>query len=221
MKNNTSESVAERIIATLRCNRISTVEVADCMEKSGLFENAFPTQKGLYKVGMVKWVYAANNSNWSIHEQIRNVQGREVLMIEAYNCEKRAMIGALVSKYVLLYQQAEAIISNELFRDLNDIYKENYPIWCKGYTPIGCFNKEVENPPTEWIKEHHDKYQNSIAVCDDNGVVIIPKEYHTEDFLDKLEWIEEQEDKWFDCLDRSKMNTFEIVCLKKYSQQDK
>ena len=45
---------------------------------------------------------------------------------------------------------------------------------------------------------------------------IIPKEYHTKEFFDKIVAIEAQEDIWFDRLDRKKENTFEIVCLKKY-----
>ena len=70
----------------------------------------------------------------------------------------------------------------------------------------------------EKIKEHKEKYNGAIAVCDDCGVVIIPKEYHTEDFYKSLEFIEEQEDIWFDCIDRLKMSTFETVCLKKYKK---
>lgn len=66
------------------------------------------------------------------------------------------------------------------------------------------------------INEHKNKYDGSIMVCDDCGVVLIPKEYHTKEFFDKIVAIEAQEDIWFDRLDRKKENTFEIVCLKKY-----
>ena len=41
---------------------------------------------------------------------------------------------------------------------------------------------------------------------------------HRGEFYKKLEWIEEQEDIWFDCIDRKKWNTFETVCLKKYEE---
>jgi hypothetical protein len=34
----------------------------------------------------------------------------------------------------------------------------------------------------------------------------------------KLEWIEEQEDMWFDCVHRRKWSTYDTVCLKKYLQ---
>jgi hypothetical protein len=53
-------------------------------------------------------------------------------------------------------------------------------------------------------------------VCDDTGVVTIPGNRISEEFLQRLDWIEEQEDIWFDCIDRRKWDTFETVCLKRY-----
>ena len=65
-------------------------------------------------------------------------------------------------------------------------------------------------------KEHMEKYDGAIAVCDDCGVVIIPKEYITDEFLKVLHHMEEQEDIWFDRLDHYKESTFDIVCKKEY-----
>lgn len=213
-------SIQDRIIGCIRKNRISTVEVSDCMDKSGVFADANPTQRGAFRVGKVRWVYACDESNWTIHEQIREVREGEVVMIEAFDCGNRALIGALMSKYMLLYMQAAAIISNCPFRDANDIYKERYAVWCNGFTPIGCFNKMPQKMPDHAvIQEHRERYHGAIAVCDDNGVVIIPKELHTEEFLSKLFRIEEQEDIWFDCLDRKKWDTFDIVCKRRYLEE--
>lgn len=212
--------IKKQIIEKIKRNRISTTEVADCMGKSGLFENAYCVNRGHFKVGNVKWIYGYNDSNWSIHEQARDVQPHDVVMIEAFNCHNRATIGELVTKFILLYQEAEAIISNAPLRDGNDLIKQNYPVWCNGFTPVGSFNKKIEEPLNPEIeKEHREKYEGSIAVCDDTGVVIIPKNLHTQDFLDKLDFIEEQEDIWFDCLDRKKWDTYDIVCLKKYKDK--
>ena len=58
-------------------------------------------------------------------------------------------------------------------------------------------------------------------VCDDCGVVVVPKPLHTDEFMRRLERIEEQEDIWFDRLDHKKENTFEIVCLKNYLKEQK
>lgn len=209
--------MVDRIIKLIKMNRISTTEVADCLGKSGLFPDARSILPGNYRVGRVRWIYACNESNWVIHEMARDVCPGEIVMIEGFGCSDRAVIGELVSKYILLYRQAEAIITNENMRDANNLLKERFAIWCRGFSPIGCFNREENARLGEEIyREHYEKYHGSIAVCDDSGVVIIPKELHTEEFYQKLIDIENQEDIWFDCLDHRKWDTFDIVCKKRY-----
>lgn len=211
------EKITDKIIRQMKTNRISTTEVADCLGKSGLFRDAKAILPGKYKVGIVRWIYACNESNWTIHEMAREVCPGEIVMMEAFHCNERAIIGELVSKYILLYKQAEAIITNENMRDANALLKERFSIWCKGFSPIGCFNREEGSRLDEkTYREHYEKYNGSIAVCDDSGVVIVPKELHTEEFYQKLIDIENQEDMWFECLDHRKWDTYDIVCLKKY-----
>lgn len=210
-----------KIIDYIRRNRVSTTEVADCLGKSGVLENVLPINRGHFKVGNVKWVYAYKETNWDVHEQITTTQENDIVFIDAIECGNRAIIGELVSKYILLYRQANAIVSNSKMRDAGALIRENYPIWCTGVSPVGCFNEKPISPPSEdIITAHSNKYDGSIMVCDDCGVVLIPKEYHNVDFLNKLIKIEEQEDIWFDRLDRKKENTFEIVCLKKYLKEE-
>ena len=93
--------IKKEIIEKIRKNRISTTEVADCLGKTGLFENAHCVNRGHFAVGNVRWIYAYNESNWSIHEQARDVQAGDVVMIEAFNCHNRATIGELVSKFMI------------------------------------------------------------------------------------------------------------------------
>lgn len=205
------------IIEYIKCNRVSTTEVADCLGKSGVLSGVRPIINGKFKVGNVKWVYAFDESNWTVHEQIIDTQEGDIVLIEAFECNERAIIGELVSKYILLYKQAAAIVALAPMRDAGALLREGYSVWCTGFNPVGCYNKKSEKKiPEHMIEEHRQKYDGAIAVCDDCGVVIIPKECHTEEFYKKLEMIEEQEDTWFERLDRKKENTFEIVCLKKY-----
>lgn len=211
--------IKSKIIDYIKRNRVCTTEVADCLGKSGAMEGVMPINRGQFKVGNIKWVYANAESNWNVHEQIISTHEGDIVFIEAFDCKNRAIIGELVSKYILLYRQAEAIICNAKFRDAAALLKESYPIWCTGFSPVGCFNKKsTKDLDPAIVSEHKGKYDNAIAVCDDCGVVIIPKDQFTEEFYQKLVKIEEQEDIWFYRLDHYKENTFEIVCLKKYLQ---
>lgn len=213
-------TVSERIIEYIRENRVSTTEVADCLGKSGVLRDVSPITRGRFCVGEVYYCCTYAESNWPLHEQIQNIQKNKIVFIDAIDCGERAVAGELVSKYLLLYMQSEAIITNGFMRDAHRLIKEQYNIWCKGVTPIGCFNTMVDNKYSSIIDERAEAFSGSIAVCDDSGVVIIPKENHNESFLDKLKWIENQEDIWFDCIDRKKWNTFQTVCLKEYMRDN-
>jgi regulator of RNase E activity RraA len=148
---------------------------------------------------------------------LENFKEGDVVFIESINCGERAVFGDLVSKFLILYKQATAIIVNGYMRDAQRLIKEDYPIWCKGVTPLGCFNKEIITPIDEKIlKEFQEQYSDAIAVCDDSGVVIIPKNMITNEFLEKLEFIELQEDIWYYCIDTKKWSTYDTVSLKKY-----
>lgn len=210
-------NIADKIVEYLQKNRVSTTEVADCLGKSGAIESVQAVNRGHYVAAKVKWVYAHGESNWGVHEQICDLLEGYIVFVDVFDCKNRAILGELVTKYILLYCGCKGLVVKGNVRDAAALIKENYPIWCEGFNPIGCFNKKCDNDIAEEVKLQHKKYYDeAIMVCDDCGVVLIPKEYHTEEFYRKLENIEKQEDIWFERLDCFKENTFEIVCQKKY-----
>lgn len=214
-------SIQEKIIDYLVRNRVSTTEVADCLGKTGVLPNLMPCNQGYYKAGKIIWVYAYDESNWPVHEQIQDIEEDGIVFVDMLNCGDRAIFGELVSKYILLYHQSRAIVVNGKMRDAAALLREKWPVWCNGYTPVGCFNRKPEKEVDKlWRDEHRARYDGAVAVCDDCGVVVIPKEKITEDFLEKLYHIEDQEDIWFDRLDHYKESTFDIVCKKAYLQDD-
>ena len=209
--------IADRIVDFLIHNRVSTTEVADVLGKSGALEDIHAVNRGHYKAGIIKYIYAYEESNWPVHEQVENVEEDRIIYVDAFDCGNRAIFGELVSKYLLLYRQSKAIIINGNMRDAAEVYRENYPIWCKGFTPIGCFNRKPEKDleVSRYITKKN-SLDGAIAVCDDCGVVVIPKEEINEKMLSKLQGIENQEDIWFDRLNHFKESTFDIVCKKTY-----
>lgn len=216
-----SESVKTDIINYIRRNRVSTTEVADCLGKKGVIEGVYPLTTQQHKVGEIFYTYAVKESNWHIHRDLTNDVEGKVVFMDAIDVNGRALVGELVAKYTILYREAIAIVSNGKMRDAHALKKEKFPVWCKGVSPVGCFNNEVqENDFYEIIETHRRELEGAVAVCDDSGVVVIAKDLLTEDFLQKLIEIEKQEDIWFDCIDRLKWNTFETVCEKKYKERD-
>ncbi len=214
-------NIVQEAINLIEANKISTTEVADVLGKTGQIPNVRALNKGKFCAGEVVCLYAINNSNYELHRQLADADlNGKILFVYNVNCD-RAVFGDLVSKYILLYKRAKAIVINGKLRDAHTLIKEGYPIWCTEVTPIGCVNyQNGDDLTSEQITELKAKYEGSIMVCDDSGVVMIPKEKIDQQLLSKLEFIEFQEDIWFYCLDTLKMSTYDIVCQKKY-QTDK
>lgn len=212
----------EEAIKLIESNKISTTEVGDVLGKTGQIEGVRPLIQGLFKVGEVKCIYAINNSNYEVHKQLAesdDIEGK-ILFVYNVNCN-RSVFGDLVSKYIMLYKRAKAIVINGKLRDAHSLIKEKYPIWLEDVSPIGCVNK-VNGPAIDEVlyKELKEKYDGSIMVCDDSGVVMIPKDKINAELIKKLNFIELQEDIWFYCVDTLKMSTFDTVCKKKYLEEN-
>ena len=214
------EEWLEKIVQYIRLNRVSTTEAADCLGKTGVIEGVYAMNSGMFRAGRIHYIYGYQESNWPIHEQARDVHPGEIVVIDGIQVNKRALVGELVTKFLTLYRGAEAVVALGNVRDANDIIKQKYPVWTQGVNPVGCFNTQVtmDEETERIVAQRKAYYDGAVGVCDDTGVVVIPRELITDEFHSKLVYIEEQEDKWFECIDRRKWDTYDTVCLKKYEE---
>ncbi len=212
-----NNEISKKAIAMIEANKISTTEVADVLGKTGQIEGVKALNHGNFKVGEVAFVYAINNSNYEIHRQIAEKDLKDkILFVYNVNCD-RSLFGDLVSKYVMLYKRAKAIVVQGKLRDAHTLIKEQYPIWLEDVSPIGCVNHpNGDDLAKDVLEALESKYEGAIMVCDDSGVVMIPKHEINEGLLVKLEFVEFQEDIWYYCVDTLKMSTFDTVCRKRY-----
>ena len=211
-------NITEQIISFIKRNRVSSVEVADALNKSGVIEGMKPLTPQKHSVGVVKYIFGHSRSNWPIHEQGEKVDDGGILYVDTFECYNQAAFGDIVAKYFHLYKSFEGIVVNGLMRDIHAISRLGFPVWSKGITPLGCYNKKVE-PSEEIVKaanENRKELEGGIIVADDSGVTIIKKELINQKTLDRLHFIELQEDIWFYCLDTLKWSTYKTICLKDY-----
>jgi regulator of RNase E activity RraA len=211
--------VARKIIETIKLNRISTTEVADALGKRHVMSGMQPVTHDIHCVGLVRPVFVAFESNYGIHDQVRAVEADEVVVVYSHECNGRAILGDLVAKFVTLYRRASAVVVDGLVRDAARLRRERYPIWSKGFTPLGCYNVEGEPFPKEQEAEIRAETDGGIAVCDDGGVVVIPGREVNEETLERLNKIELQEDIWSYCLNVLKWDTKRIVVDRDYLKE--
>lgn len=210
--------IKNKIINLIERNRISSVEVADALGKTGVLDKLQILNTGKFCVGEVQYIYGYSETNWPIHEQGEKVHEGGILYVDTFNCNNKAAFGDLVSKYFILYKRMKGVVVNGLLRDVHTLRKENYAMWSLGATPLGCSNVDIEAPPDVKAEAAKRKayFEGSIMVCDDSGCTMIAKEFINESTMKKLEFMELQEDIWYYCLDTLKWSTYETVCQKKY-----
>lgn len=211
-------SLSEKSVDLIESNRISSTEVADALDKTGVIEGLQPVNPGRHVAGIIHYVYTHDESNWALHEQIQNVPENCILYVDTFNCDNKAIFGDLVSKYLILYKRVKGIVVMGKMRDIPDIKKYSFPIWCTGYSPLGCYNRNV--PVSDDIKtiaaQRAKELNGGIIVCDDSGCTLIKSDLVNEDTFSRLELIELQEDIWGFCINTLKWSTYDTVCLKKY-----
>lgn len=211
----------DEMVLLIERNRISATEVSDALGKKGVLDGIDSLNMGKFVSGKVSYIYAHQNSNWPIHEQAQHVEEGSIVYVDMIDCTNMAAFGDLVTKYLVLYKRVKGIVVNGMVRDVPNLRKHSYPVWCKGFTPLGCYNKPVEE--TEEIKAIVEKnkkiFEGGILTCDDSGCTLIGKDLVTPQTYKKLEQIELQEDIWYYCIDTLKWNTYDTVCLKKYLEQ--
>lgn len=209
-------SISDQIIAFIQQNRVSTTEVADALGKSGVLPGLLPQIPDLHTVGRVRTIFTANGSNHGVHDQIREVEENEVVIVFADECTDLAILGDLIARYVLLYRGAAALVVDGLIRDAARIRRERHPVWASGVSPLGCVNEDFGAFPEDKAADIRRQYDRGIAVCDDGGVVVIPPDCVDEDMLERLQRIELQEDIWSYCLNTLKWDTKKIICDRAY-----
>jgi 4-hydroxy-4-methyl-2-oxoglutarate aldolase len=208
----------DEIVDYIEKNRVSTTEVADALNKKGVLDGIKILNPGHFVTGKINYVYAYNESNWPLHEQIQSVEEGSIVYVDTFNCNNRAVFGDLVMKYLILYRKVKGVVVEGYLRDAHRLRKENYPIWCRGVTPLGCFNHEtsLDEEMKQAIEDRKKLFTNAIMVCDDSGCTMVENRLLNKDFIKRVDFIELQEDIWYFCIDTLKMSTFETVCLKKY-----
>jgi 4-hydroxy-4-methyl-2-oxoglutarate aldolase len=201
-------------IEYLKKNRLSTTEFADALGKVGHINGPKPLRKGLHVSGRVRHVISPQANNSIVHRLIPELEKGDILLVDVIGPIENeiAIMGELMVKSAILYQQASAVVVRGHIRDAARITRENFPVWSIGVSPIGAAN-------TPELPIVFGPLDQGIAVCDDGGVVVIPESYISTDLLERLQLIEMQEDVWNFCINTLKWTTFDTVVRKRYFEE--
>lgn len=212
------EKKCQDLIDFIETYQITSTQLADALDKTGVIPNCKPINREKKIVGYLSPVFCANGSNYNLHKELENVQEGSVCCIFSYNCEGIALVGDLVCKYLFNTKKIKGLIVHGFLRDFDEIEREKFPIWYTGVSPVGCSNKPSPNFPNDSKIEILNKYANSIVVCDSTGVVAIPswKMNGKKNILNSIELIHHKEKIWEYCIQKLNWSTYKTICLKSY-----
>ena len=203
----------KQFIEYLHLVKPSTCDIADSTSEKIAITNLQNINSSEYIVGKVHWIYIDNKSNYNLHKQAVEIQNGAVVIIDAYDFDDCAIAGELVSTYIFETKKAAAMVVCGKLRDAKNLKQHGFPIWCDGFTPVGCLNKKSEpDTASNAYKKSKSNFYEKIAVCDENGIILIPNTLNLAMLKKSIDEIGEREKRWFNELKNKKMNTFEIVC---------
>ena len=175
-----------------------------------------PVNNGNYIAGIVNQIDVNHSSNWEIHHCIRYSEAGKIILIKAIDKDtSKALIGSLITEFLVEKRNVCGIIVEGGIRDIAEIRRKEYPVWYATISPRGYPNqiRETHNQPiTEELKD------GGLAVCDDDGASIIPIENLTESTFDALVQVRIKELMWQYCLRELNWDTKSIVCEKDFDE---
>ena len=157
---------------------VSTPNVSDAMHKQGAMQGIRPVALGFHMVGRALTVRTTDGDWAKPIEAIDEANKGEVIVVDV-NGGKTAIWGELATWSAKLKGLAGVVIDGTV-RDLDDIVKMDFPIFCKHIAPnagepkgfgeigaeIKCGGQTVRTG--DWI------------IGDDSGVVVVPQEISQE-----------------------------------------
>ena len=153
---------------------VSTPNISDAMHKKGAMQDIRPIKLGFHMVGTALTVRTIDGDWAKPIEAIDKADKEQVIVVDV-NGGKTAIWGELATWSAKLKGLAGVVIDGAV-RDLDDIFKMDFPIFCrhivsnagepKGFGEIGaeiiCGTQTVQSG--DWI------------IGDDSGVVVVPQE---------------------------------------------
>ncbi len=157
---------------------VSTPNVSDAMHKQGAMQGIKPVVPGFHMVGRALTVRTIDGDWAKPIEAIDKANKGEVIVVDV-NGGKTAIWGELATWSAKLKGLAGVVIDGTV-RDLDDIVKMNFPIFCRHIAPNAGEPKGFGEIGAEIKCGGQTIRTNDWIIGDDSGVVVVPQEISQE-----------------------------------------
>ncbi|MDH7506923.1 MAG: orotidine 5'-phosphate decarboxylase [Candidatus Thermoplasmatota archaeon] len=171
---------------------VSTPNISDAMHKQGAMQDIKPIKPGFHMVGKALTVKTMDGDWAKPIEAIDKAEAGDVIVVDV-NGGKTAIWGELATWSAKLKGLAGVVIDGAV-RDVDDIVKINFPVFCKYFSPNAGEPKGFGEIGAEIICGNQTVQTGDWIIGDDSGVVVVPQEL-AQEIANRALDVKEQENR--------------------------
>jgi|Deesub1362A_J573_1020465.scaffolds.fasta_scaffold01646_7 regulator of RNase E activity RraA len=200
-----------------RFKQIPTTILSDCMNRMQAMKADIKPLIPVHRIaGSAITVEETAGGNLMSHYAMYIAKPGDIIVIDAKGYKDRSCWGG-IQTFVCKERGIEGLVIDGTIRDITDVKKLNYPIFCLGVTPAGPLKGWSGNINTPIQCGGVVVYPGDIIVGDEDGVVVIPLKYADEVYTAAIERLS-LEEKWMERIKRGEKTT-EILGFDKKLQE--
>lgn len=126
-------------------------------------------------VGPAYTVKARAGDNLALHAALNYCQEGDVLIVSNEGDDSRALMGEVMMAYLKYTKKVAGIVIDGPIRDIDEIGKWNFPVYCTGTTPGGPYKEGPGEINVPIACGNVSVNPGDIILGDPDGVIVIPR----------------------------------------------
>jgi regulator of RNase E activity RraA len=126
-------------------------------------------------VGPAYTVKARAGDNLALHAALNSCQEGDVLVVSNEGDDSRALMGEVMMAYLKYTKKVAGIVIDGPIRDIDEIGKWDFPVYCTGTTPGGPYKEGPGEINVPVACGNVSINPGDIILGDPDGVIVIPR----------------------------------------------
>ncbi len=157
---------------------IPASNTADCMERSCAMHpriRLVSSPAAPVMAGPAFTVKGRAGDNLALHAALNLCREGDVIVVSNEGDETRSLIGAVMMTWLCFYKKAAGIVIDGPIRDIDEIGKWDFPVYCTGTTPGGPYKEGPGEVNVPIACGNISVNPGDVIVGDADGVICIPR----------------------------------------------
>ena len=157
---------------------IPASNTADCMGRSCAMHpriRLVSSPKAQMMAGPAFTVKGRAGDNLALHAALNLCQEGDVIVVSNEGDETRSLIGAVMMTWLYRYKKIAGIVIDGPIRDIDEIGKWDFPVYCTGTTPGGPYKEGPGEVNVPVACGNISVNPGDIILADPDGVIVIPR----------------------------------------------